>query len=832
MSEIPAKKKEDFNVGERWIEVAENGSFESKKTEVLEGAKKRVDDVAVSGSRKMDLVKKSGGSEENSKDALVAHETAISKAKGEEINFEKDIEEFESRLKSGEEKKPEFLRNRDEKSDVENFNIIAPGVDGLADVSHILEAKGAELSAKHLDLSLRDGGKEYPIEEIQKKLGFLNHYLEKGETPGGMPLNLYELVNEFPETGGIRNAVSQVIERHYPGFMGPEKVIKEKSIGEALEEEKEKIAAFKKDAGVPLEAPKEIPIEKPTPISVSVPGVTIFGDKPKVSDVKTEGEKEIKIPAPEVKVGEKIVDIVKDKPKEVLKTAAELAMERDEPLWYKKDEESAKTETPDNREEIRKKEIEERKKKIMDLDAKWKASGYVSGREEIPAEIEKLEKEIRNIETPPTEEKKEEKKEVKVPASWEELDSVIDSKGTVKGSSQEFTPEMLKDVIGKVRKGELDINAVTRSEGLRDSVKSLLDKEAKSAETPVSGKSEEKPVEAPVAAKVESSVEGTPLLFTERWNAAYVLGLMSKKDLEGMKGDKQEELLQKAKLDTNFSKREIKAAAELFSAEEKYQEEYRKLMSARKEKPDKSMKKLMEKNPEYEKSLGDWREKLKNMNVALEEETRKSLEKKYNGDTAKVEADLGNMKKGGIRRAIIEMNQSAYERKNSRESEVNAEFSERFPRLMKKLNKYKYLPKVFRGAGAALMFGAKGISAVLTFLAPRGFMSYKIENYLESRLVERVKDKKEEEMKAEGKDIVKDEYAEYRDFLTMKKFDSLAEKNIEMGEVLSEFFKKRKELLDRKLARRRFIAKMMGAGGGGPSYGVKTLVDMIAGGKK
>lgn len=827
MSPTPEKKVpkiEDFNVGERWVEVAENGSFESKKTEVFEGAKKRVDDVTASGSQKMELVKKSGGDEKDSAGALAAHEEAVSKAKGEEINFEKDVEEYEEKLKSGAEKKPEFLR-KEEKKEIENFNIISPGVDGLMEVSRILEAKGAELSSKHLDLSLRDGGKEYPIEEIQKKLGFLNHYLEKGETPGGMPLNLYELVNEFPEAGGIRSAISQVVERHYPGFLGPEKLIYEKDIPKAVEEEKKKIAS-KREVEKPLSA---------EPLKIEVPGITVFGDKPKISDVKTEGEKEIKIPAPEVKLGEKIVDIV-NKPKEVMKTAAELAMERDEPLWYKKEDESAKVETPDNREEIRKQEIEERKKKITELDAKWKASGYVSGREEIPAEIEKLEKEIRNIENPVVvEEKKEEKKEkkeIKDAGSWGELISAIDSKGTVTGSSQEFTPAMLKDVIEKVRKGDLDINAVTRSEGLRDSVKNLLDKEIKPPEIPVPGKPEEKPVESPVVAKAESSAEGTPLLFTERWNAAYVLGLMSKKDLEGLKGDKQEEILQKAKLDSNFSKREIKAAAELFGAEEKYQEEYRKLMSARKEKPDKSMKKLMEKNPEYGKSLEEWRSKLKDMNVALEEETRKSLEKKHNGDAAKVEAELGNMKKGGIRRAIVEMNQSAYERKNSRESEVNGEFSERFPRLMKKLNKYKYLPKVFRGAGAALMFGVKGMSAVLSFLAPRGFISYKIENYLESRLVERVKDKKEEEMKAEGKDMMKDEYAEYRDFLTMKKFDSLAEKNIEMGEVLSEFFKKRKELLDRKVARRRFIAKMMGAGGGGPSYGVKTLVDMIAGGRK
>jgi hypothetical protein len=61
--------------------------------------------------------------------------------------------------------------------------------------------------------------------------------------------------------------------------------------------------------------------------------------------------------------------------------------------------------------------------------------------------------------------------------SWEALYAALDEVGYIKGSTSFYSAETLKNIISKVRSGELDSSAVTSATGLRSVVKSLLERD-------------------------------------------------------------------------------------------------------------------------------------------------------------------------------------------------------------------------------------------------------------------------------------------------------------------------------------------------------------------
>lgn len=72
---------------------------------------------------------------------------------------------------------------------------------------------------------------------------------------------------------------------------------------------------------------------------------------------------------------------------------------------------------------------------------------------------------------------KQEKKPIKDAQSIDELLLAIESLEGIQGSKQYFTSEQLRYVIQEVQEGKLDIDYITRADGLRDKLKELLDKE-------------------------------------------------------------------------------------------------------------------------------------------------------------------------------------------------------------------------------------------------------------------------------------------------------------------------------------------------------------------
>jgi hypothetical protein len=60
-------------------------------------------------------------------------------------------------------------------------------------------------------------------------------------------------------------------------------------------------------------------------------------------------------------------------------------------------------------------------------------------------------------------------------SSFEELESVLDSIGPIKGSQEVYSADQLIDIIRRVREGSLHINNVTSTHGLRIKVSSLLE---------------------------------------------------------------------------------------------------------------------------------------------------------------------------------------------------------------------------------------------------------------------------------------------------------------------------------------------------------------------
>jgi len=58
--------------------------------------------------------------------------------------------------------------------------------------------------------------------------------------------------------------------------------------------------------------------------------------------------------------------------------------------------------------------------------------------------------------------------------SFEDLVKLIDEKGGVQGKQEFFSAEKLKNIISRVRKGELDITHITRTDGLRQKVEDLI----------------------------------------------------------------------------------------------------------------------------------------------------------------------------------------------------------------------------------------------------------------------------------------------------------------------------------------------------------------------
>lgn len=60
---------------------------------------------------------------------------------------------------------------------------------------------------------------------------------------------------------------------------------------------------------------------------------------------------------------------------------------------------------------------------------------------------------------------------------WDSLFEIIDRRGGLQGSKDFFAPDELRDMINGVRNGELDAKHITRTDGLRDVIKKLLEKD-------------------------------------------------------------------------------------------------------------------------------------------------------------------------------------------------------------------------------------------------------------------------------------------------------------------------------------------------------------------
>jgi hypothetical protein len=63
--------------------------------------------------------------------------------------------------------------------------------------------------------------------------------------------------------------------------------------------------------------------------------------------------------------------------------------------------------------------------------------------------------------------------------NFDDLYKLINLQGGLKGSSQEYSPDILKEIINKVRNNEIGLNYVTRTNGLRSVVEKLLNNQSK-----------------------------------------------------------------------------------------------------------------------------------------------------------------------------------------------------------------------------------------------------------------------------------------------------------------------------------------------------------------
>lgn len=59
-------------------------------------------------------------------------------------------------------------------------------------------------------------------------------------------------------------------------------------------------------------------------------------------------------------------------------------------------------------------------------------------------------------------------------SNFKELESVLDSLGPIKGSEEIYSPDSLIDKINRVQNGEIRLEYITRTHGLRDKVAELL----------------------------------------------------------------------------------------------------------------------------------------------------------------------------------------------------------------------------------------------------------------------------------------------------------------------------------------------------------------------
>jgi hypothetical protein len=74
----------------------------------------------------------------------------------------------------------------------------------------------------------------------------------------------------------------------------------------------------------------------------------------------------------------------------------------------------------------------------------------------------------------------EKEKTIRSSHTFEQLYSALDKVGSIKGSSELFQPEDLKSKIERVRAGTLDLNFITRTFGLRETVAELLEQDERS----------------------------------------------------------------------------------------------------------------------------------------------------------------------------------------------------------------------------------------------------------------------------------------------------------------------------------------------------------------
>jgi hypothetical protein len=79
--------------------------------------------------------------------------------------------------------------------------------------------------------------------------------------------------------------------------------------------------------------------------------------------------------------------------------------------------------------------------------------------------------------------------------------------------------------------------------------------------------------------------------------------------------------------------------------------------------------------------------------------------------------------------------------------------------------------------------------------------------------------------------MLEGEYINYRDLLSLRAIDGIAEKNMAIGELLSKYFEKKGGLAERKYLRKRFVSNMLSdLGSGRLAPAMRNLLQMIAGG--
>jgi hypothetical protein len=522
--------------------------------------------------------------------------------------------------------------------------------------------------------------------------------------------------------------------------------------------------------------------EEPLALHIHVPDIAMAGEAPQKESEPVSSGVHVFVPKHED------APVAEEKKEEVMLSASELAVKRGGALAWEKEGERSEP-TPDEKAE----KIRALRAKIAEAEKNFKTPGFV-GKDALEKDILMYEDEIRELEGSAPEKPQ---PEATPAAPAEEVKDKEGGEKTVEG----------KDGGG-------------------------TEKEAQKAEA-----SEDERVPEALSPEKEE-----PLTFTERLNAVRVLNLAGAEELEAAShagGDALDAFLQKLNIEKMFSRKEIRDASAVFEAEEAYGKAYSKAGVSYKENQQVSFANFLKYDENLQKSGENWRVKLAELNATLEKETRELKEKEEGATKDGVEAYLGSMAANGFRRRLVMMNAAAYGRKAGREMAVVKEVFKR-PALMKfEMLGSDKLPRIFRAALADEIVGPVGKALdILSYFAKPGFMKYKLDAFLEKRFLNgaykkyaAATAKENAELEAGASKMLEGEYINYRDLLSLRAIDGIAEKNMAIGELLSKYFEKKGGLAERKYLRKRFVSNMLSdLGSGRLAPAMRNLLQMIAGG--